>query len=496
MKSLTCTRKYKEHIICYSISLATTFFLFIFIYGTRLRSVNDNVEEPDYNVMSNWAARPETADGADYVAAGCGENRQNKGVLADTFYVHPTSFFDETLIHSHTQDMLTNYVIDSGNLPLTSSAFNSATNVYAPRYRSVSQKFQDNGQHENKTTESLKAAMILAANDVKDAFEYYLTHFNKGRPFLLASHSQGTLHAKELLNYLLENHKDVMKELFIAAYLIGNTIEDGDIPSINSVHVCQNSTDTNCYLSYNAVPSTPESMKKSLNITFGKHRHWWIRKSKSGKIVCVNPLTWKHDDEMGGFNLHLGSTPLTPLFLTKLDAQFVQAKCSHNGVLHVTLKDPNKSGYGEFEGDSPLHPYDYPYFYKNIRINVNERVNAFLKQKGSANFVPLAEEKCFECGESSDCWNQIFGDICMIIILPIIIISPLIISSILCVRKCVLKKSSLSQPRICFYSWCCAFFILYRCFKKYRRTEIKKETEESTNNRKSITGIELKSSGI
>ena len=153
MKSLTCTRKYKEHIICYSISLATTFFLFIFIYGTRLRSVNDNVEEPDYNVMSNWAARPETADGADYVAAGCGENRQNKGVLADTFYVHPTSFFDETLIHSHTQDMLTNYVIDSGNLPLTSSAFNSATNVYAPRYRSVSQKFQDNGQHENKTTE-------------------------------------------------------------------------------------------------------------------------------------------------------------------------------------------------------------------------------------------------------------------------------------------------------------------------------------------------------
>ena len=113
---------------------------------------------------------------------------------------------------------------------------------------------------------------------------------------------------------------------------------------INNVHICQNSTDTNCYLSYNVVPSSIDSIAKSSNSSMEKDRHWWIRKSKTGKIVCVNPLTWKHDHEIGGFDLHLGSTPLTPIFLTKLDKHFVKAWCSDDGVLFTELKDPNKNG--------------------------------------------------------------------------------------------------------------------------------------------------------
>ena len=37
--------------------------------------------------------------------------------------------------------------------------------------------------------------------------------------------------------------------------------------------------------------------------------------------------------------------------------------------------------YEPYNGDSPLHPFDYPYFHKNIRINVNERVNSFFEKK-------------------------------------------------------------------------------------------------------------------
>ena len=171
--STTC-KKYKEYVICYSSIIISMFISFLLLNGTRLRSNNDGLQEPDYGVLSNWAARPDMKDGADYVAAGCGENRQNKGAVADTFWIYPTSFFDDSLIHAHTQDAMTNYVVDNGNLPLTASAFNSATRVFVPRYRSVSQKFQDSGQNENETTDNLKLALALATKDVINAFEYYL----------------------------------------------------------------------------------------------------------------------------------------------------------------------------------------------------------------------------------------------------------------------------------------------------------------------------------
>ena len=79
--------------------------------------------------------------------------------------------------------------------------------------------------------------------------------------------------------------------------------------------------------------------------------------------------------------MHLGVFTLTPLFLTKLDTNFVQAWCSNDGVLITKLKDNKKQGYEPYDGDSPLHPYDYPYFHKNIRVNVNNRVNSFLTKK-------------------------------------------------------------------------------------------------------------------
>ena len=338
------SKKEQAQAICIFLVLLLIVLGFAF-FGTWIRTVDEELAEPNYNDFGNWAALPQKKDGADYVAAGCGENRQNEGALADTFYVYPTSFFHQTLTHAHTQDPTTNYIVDSGNLPLSASAFNGGSKVYVPRYRSVSQRFQDVHQKENETTKELKEAMRLAATDIQRAFEYYLQNFNQGRPFILASHSQGTLHNVELLKYLLNKHSLTMKNQFIAAYLIGNTVETIDIPAINGIHVCQNSTDTNCFLSYNVVASTPESIKKTFNTTKGKNRHWWVRKSKTGKVVCVNPLTWKYDTLLGDFGMHLGSSPLTPMFLTKLDTNFVQARCSNDGVLITKLKDNKKQGY-------------------------------------------------------------------------------------------------------------------------------------------------------
>ena len=57
------------------------------------------------------------------------------------------------------------------------------------------------------------------AEDVKNAFEYYLKNENKGRPIIIASHSQGTTHAIRLLKEFFDG-KDLSKQL-VCAYLVG-----------------------------------------------------------------------------------------------------------------------------------------------------------------------------------------------------------------------------------------------------------------------------------
>jgi len=42
----------------------------------------------------------------------------------------------------------------------------------------------------------------VAAADIAEAFDYYMTHFNQGRPFILLGHSQGS----SVLLQLLKNH--------------------------------------------------------------------------------------------------------------------------------------------------------------------------------------------------------------------------------------------------------------------------------------------------
>ena len=64
-----------------------------------------------------------------------------------------------------------------------------------------------------------RAAFELAYSDVLRAFDYYLAHENHGRPFILASHSQGSLHALRLIQERLAG-KPLQKQL-VAAYLIG-----------------------------------------------------------------------------------------------------------------------------------------------------------------------------------------------------------------------------------------------------------------------------------
>ena len=85
-------------------------------------------------------------------------------------------------------------------------------NFYAPYYRQMI--FESYTQPDS----ILQRNAEFAAQDVKDAFQYYMVHGNGGRPFFLVGHSQGS---QVLIELLKDGMTEEQRRLMVAAYCIG-----------------------------------------------------------------------------------------------------------------------------------------------------------------------------------------------------------------------------------------------------------------------------------
>ena len=70
------------------------------------------------------------------------------------------------------------------------------------------------------TAEGERGVAGIPTLDVLAAFDYYIKHYNNGRPFILAAHSQGSNILINLLAGYMKDHPDVYSRM-IAAYVIG-----------------------------------------------------------------------------------------------------------------------------------------------------------------------------------------------------------------------------------------------------------------------------------
>ena len=310
--------------------------------------------KPDYSIKVNWAALPDKEDKADlFPASGTGDLQGSARV--DVFYIHPTTFVKSSGWNQTLTDEEVNKRTDNFCMMNQASAFNFSGKVYAPRYRQATlYSFLD------KEGEG-KKALELAYQDVKDAFEYFLNHYNEGRPIILAGHSQGTRHGLRLLKDYFSG-KPLQKQL-VAAYLIGQEITQKYLSTIPDIPVCESPDQTQCLITWNT-----EAVDADVSLVADK------------TSVCVNPLTWKIDDQLADRSLNLGGvsfkedeqTPPVP------DVGVVSADCT-DGKLFISI--PNVEGYDYMPfGKNNYHYYDIHLFYMNMRKNAQDRATAFLRQ--------------------------------------------------------------------------------------------------------------------
>jgi len=306
---------------------------------------------PDYAKEKYWAALPTKKDSADAVPYGFGLQDGQANAQVDVFFIYPTIYLTGRTWNADVNDEKLNNHIDRSTIRHQASTFNGCCKIYAPRYRqAILGTFFI-------TNDNRQKALDLAYQDVKAAFEYYLKYYNNGRPFIIASHSQGTWHAQRLLHEYFDNDSVLRKKL-VAAYLIGGWIKKNEYKNIPA---SQSATQTGCLIAWNA-------------------RKWGMSSDRyfGVNLECVNPFTWNTDTTQVSASSNLGSVPYG---FNRIDKGIADAKVASNGFLWVH----KKRMFGYSNGKN-YHILDYNLFWMNIRENVKQRVDAYFKKNNFNNY--------------------------------------------------------------------------------------------------------------
>lgn len=306
---------------------------------------------PDYTQLAYWAAHPWKTDLADSVPKPLLRNYNNDSAV-DVFFIHPTTFTSksDTAWNATIDDAKLNAKTDYSSILYQASAFNQNSRVFAPRYR------QAHYRCFFTTAPEATAAFDLAYNDIKKAFTYYITHYNNGRPIIIAAHSQGTVHAGRLLREFFEG-KPLQHQL-VCAYLIGMPIPNTYFTTLPS---CKDSLATGCFVGW-------RSFKK------GYTDKEFVAKEQFKSIV-VNPLNWTQDSLLVPSSFNIGGVLKN---FNKVKPRVTNAQV-HGNVLWV--RKPRF--FGNFLLTTKnYHIADINLFYSNIRQNMASRVRQyFLRSK-------------------------------------------------------------------------------------------------------------------
>jgi hypothetical protein len=243
----------------------------------------------DYSNKANWLCWPGKVDGSacasdqDYTIVNKDGSTKKvafvrpKNPAYDCFYVYPTASEDPT----PNSDMIPGRELT----PVTTNQFGrygAVCRQFAPMYRSVTLAALRSGMAGNPMPGIDRE---LNYNDVKDAWNYYLAHENKGRGVVLIGHSQGSGLLTRLVQQEIEG-KPVQKQI-ISVVQPGTTIQvppGKDVGgSYKSMPLCRKAGQFGCIVVYSTFRATsPPSVTPPSR---------FAREAKAQGTVasCVNP---------------------------------------------------------------------------------------------------------------------------------------------------------------------------------------------------------------
>ncbi|MDD2236984.1 MAG: DUF3089 domain-containing protein [Kiritimatiellae bacterium] len=288
---------------------------------------------PDYSTDGDWSMRSAVPDKP-----------------FDVFFVHPTTYGTTNMGMNASLDDPENRQETDATVRSQVSVFKERCNIYAPRYRQMSINVL------GMSDEDGKPYFDVAFQDVFNAFAHYMKYYNNGRPFFLASHSQGS----DMLHSVFAEHRDLIpNDQLVAAYLIGWTFTDKDLEAFN-LPLAVTPDQLGGLITWNTVGAGGQSP------------------TLRAGARCVNPLTWTDSpgnapadlDRCAVIELNDGSVTTMPYFTS--------AQINADGGLQVptpAIVDLLNMNMGK----ECYHRYDYAFFYSNLVYNIGRRCDAWVK---------------------------------------------------------------------------------------------------------------------
>jgi hypothetical protein len=325
------------------------------------------VQPNDYRDGKSWLCRPDLPpdqnacdiDNTTTVVSTAGTFTReawaaNSKAAVDCFYVYPTVSTDPTPNSDMIADPAERNVIRQ-----QFARFGSVCRQFAPLYRQI-------------TLAGLRRALAgggranfeqgVQYDDVRDAWNYYVEHENKGRGFVLVSHSQGSFILAELIRREIDG-KPIQSRM-ISAILPGTTLavpKGKDVGgAFQHVPLCHSDSQTHCVITYASFRST---IPPPANTLFGRVA------GADMVAACTNPAALAGGS--GQLRAYLskdgvsivGSTPPKPWVTPErpVDTPFVSvpglltAQCATNEnatYLEVTVHgDPASARTSDIVGD-------------------------------------------------------------------------------------------------------------------------------------------------
>lgn len=272
---------------------------------------------------------------------------RDRGARVDLFYIISTETGDHLMDGDtcHFADTYDNYLRErmAHEMHAVDSFYSGDCNYFSPYYRQVSMQSWC-------SIEATMARLPLALSDVRRSWDYYIEHYNQGRPFVIAGFSQGA-HA---MMDIMRRMPDSIASRLVAAYVVGYKVTQKDLDSCPLIRPAQGATDTGVTICFNSVRSSEDT----ISVVSG------------GNLLCINPVNWRTDTVSASF-----------VVVDQKRTDTLTARCDPERHLVLIGNYPDNRPMPVIGVPGNYHHRELKFYYPYICQNIMDRVAAYFEKK-------------------------------------------------------------------------------------------------------------------
>ncbi|MBF2052658.1 MAG: DUF3089 domain-containing protein [Candidatus Sericytochromatia bacterium] len=381
--------KYPQTLLgCAALALLSACSLGFFLAPTTDFADSPPVSAPDYQQLSAWAAHPEAPANSQLRPPGVPLAAAPE---ADVFFVHPTAWMSRKQWNADFKPGPAREIVDQISMGTQASVFNGCCRIFAPRYRQAALGVFYAPQA------PAQASFAIAYQDVARAFEHFLSQST--RPFILAGHSQGSLHLMRLIEEKIAGQP--VQQRFVAGYLpgIGLPTDWYHTPVMRQAGIvpCDSPAQTGCVAAW-------DTYREGAEVKGQEPVYYWRNGSLSHLPAeqarqCTHPISWQNPTQPNPPAAHAGAVEMVNtgtafafqdvLFSQKpLGIKITALKAPRKALLSarcegavLRVPDLSKLNYPVMETQpGNYHLLDYELFWQDIHHNARLRIQAWQSQ--------------------------------------------------------------------------------------------------------------------